>query len=335
MTSRYIDRRGMTLPELLVVVAIIGLLAVTVLPVLANGRGKAKAREASDLVIAHLSQTMAKAIGSRTGAATWFETAASEAGNDSAVVTLAFGRPRAGVSGTSTVTRTSPSTATISLASVVSAHLPAPIEFAGVPNRFTALPGAGGVFIVSGTAGAGSQNLNRTAANNMVPDSPATAIPYLLHLPPRLRMTASTRRVPGGLCIDLTESTIGVDGFTPSVISLAGARRVSLVFDKTGRPEAVWYSPNHDPLAPAWQFVALDTSTPVALLVGVHANCGNAYVANRTETDPGKNWQDPDARWVVIDPRTSIIKSIEVNAQATSRAESQEFVLRMLRNSAS
>lgn len=333
MTSRSIHRRGMTLPELMVVVAIIGLLAVTVLPVLANRRGKARAREAADLVIAHLNQTMAKAIGSRTGSATWYETAATEAGNDSAVVTLAFGRPRAGVSGMSTVARSNPSTATITLAGAVTAHLPAPIEFAGIPNRFTVLS-AGGGFVVSGTAGSGSQNLNRTAANNMVPDSPTTPIPYLLHLPPRLRMTASTRRVPGGLCIDLTASTIGVHGFTPSVISLSGARRVSIVFDKTGRPEAVWYSLNHDDNAPAWQFITLDTSTPVALLVGVQANCGNAYVASPTDDDPGANWQNADARWVVIDPRTSVIKSIDVNSRATTPAESQEFVRTTLRNSA-
>jgi hypothetical protein len=135
------------------------------------------------------------------------------------------------------------------------------------------------------------------------------------------------------MCIDLGASTIGVHGFTGTgAVSLTGCRRLAIVFDKAGRAEAVWYSNTHDDTTPLWQFRLLDTSTPVALLVGFQANCGNAYVASPSDDDPGANWQNADARWIVVDPRSSIIKSIEANPRATTIAQSQEFVRRTLKH---
>ena len=334
MNAQRLHRRGMTLPELMVVVAIIGILAVTVLPLLANNRGKNKAREAAELVIAHLNQTIANGLSSRSGAAAWYETEASGAGGDAAVVTLAYGRPRPGISGTARVTRTSPVTATIPLSQALAAYVPAPLEFAGVPNRFAVMSVIGGTATISGTANIGGQNLYRTNFNTIVPDS-QTALAYVLHLPPRLRVTAAASRVPNGMCIDLASSTIGVNGYpdsTRTALSLSGCRRLAIVFNKTGRAEAVWYSFTHDDTTPLWQFCLLDTSTPVALLVGVQVNCVNAYVASPSDDDPGANWQNADARWIVVDPRSSIIKSIETNPRATTVAQSQEFVRRALKN---
>jgi hypothetical protein len=218
----------------------------------------------------------------------------------------------------------------------LAAYVPAPLEFAGVPNRFTVMSVIGGTATISGTANVGGQNLYRTTSNSIVPDSQAP-LAFVLHLPPRLRMTAATSRIPNGMCIDLASSTIGVHGVTGTgIVSLTGCRRLAIVFDKTGRAEAVWYSFSHDDTATAggraWHFYALDASTPVALLVGFQANCVNAYVASPSDDDPGANWQNADARWIVVDPRSSIIKSIETNPRATTVAQSQEFVRRALKN---
>jgi hypothetical protein len=210
--------------------------------------------------------------------------------------------------------------------------MPAPLEFAGVPNRFTVMAVIGGTATISGTANVGSQNLYRTTFNTIVPDS-QTPLAYVLHLPPRLRMTAAASRIPNGMCIDLGASTIGVHGFTGTgAVSLTGCRRLAIVFDKAGRAEAVWHSNTHDDTTPLWQFRLLDSSTPVALLIGFQANCGNAYVASPSDDDPGANWQNADARWIVVDPRSSIIKSIEANPRATTIAQSQEFVRRTLKH---
>jgi len=75
MRAAIIQRRdqGMTLVELLVVVAIIGLLAVAVLPNLAGSGERARVREAARSVSSFIAGVQAEAIQSRTGAGLWIE----------------------------------------------------------------------------------------------------------------------------------------------------------------------------------------------------------------------------------------------------------------------
>jgi hypothetical protein len=54
-----------------------------------------------------------------------------------------------------------------------------------------------------------------------------------------------------------------------------------------------------------------------------------------TEDDPGANWQNPDSRWVVIDPRTSVVKSIETDSKAATRDLSLRYVVATLKNQGS
>lgn len=327
MHRRLQSRRGMTLPELLVVVAIIGLLAVTVLPVLGGSRQRSQVREATDLLIGHLSEASAKAIGSRNGSSAWYATDATGAGGNQAVNKLGFGRVRAGVAGYATITpvagKPAAGTLTPQLNAAVSGFLPAPIEFLGIPNLFTATS-------VTQITGSNAQ-LNRTAENNAVPNA-ATPIPYTLYLPPRERITASTAFMPNGMAIDLAWSSIGVTGFSstaPISLGSTAGTLLAITFDRTGRANRAWYSLNS---GTSWNMVTLNSSTPIALLVGPQGNVGNSYVASPTEDDPGANWQNPDARWVLVDPRASVVKSIETYANATGATDSQRFVLQALKN---
>jgi prepilin-type N-terminal cleavage/methylation domain-containing protein len=321
----------MTLPELLVVVAIIGLLAVAVLPVLGGTRNRSQCREAADMLVTHLSQTSSQAIGSRNGSSTWYETESLVAGGDQAVARLGFGRVRAGVTGSATITPGSgnPSLGTLSpsLSGTVSIYLPAPIEFVGIPTLFLAAS-------VSQITAIDTTH-SRTSQNNAVPQSATTPVPYTLHLPPRERMTASVAKMPNNMAIDLGWSSIGVAGFTPaaklvSTLGSASGTQLAITFDRTGRANRAWYALNHS--GTAWNCVTLDSSTPLALLVGPWGNVGNAYVANPSEDDPGANWQNPDARWVLVDPRTSVVRAIQTNPSATTVADSQRFVVETLRN---
>lgn len=317
----------MTLPELLVVVAIIGLLAVTVLPVLGGSRKRTQAREAADLVVSHVSEVAAKALGSRYGASTWYETDPNGSGNDQAVVQLGYGRARLSVSGSTTVT----TTGSVSLPAALANFLPAPIEFVSSPTHYLAT----NTSQLSATT-SGLSQLNRTAANTAFPVSLTTPLSYTLHLPPRPRLTAAARYMPANMAIDLSCSSIGVTGFTePSskVVSLAMYKCVAIAFDRTGHATRVWLTTGHPSTAPAaWQFVTLDSATPVVLLVGPRSSVASVPVGTPTEDDPGANWQNPDARWVLIDPRTSVVKSIETDSNAASRDASLRYVVAMLRN---
>jgi len=330
------SRRGMTLPELLVVVAIIGLLAVTVLPVLGGSKQRAQVRDAADALVTHVSEVAAKAMGSSHGASTWYETESSGAGNDQAVVKLGFGRVRAAITASGTLTAAGPGNATLSpaLLPALATCLPAPIEFVGSPSLLLATS--------LNTVTAIFPALNRTMANTAIPLSPnTTGIQYVLHVPPRPRLTASARNLPNNMAIDFAWSSIGVPGFTQPtrIISAAGAatgpRCIAVTYDRTGRPNRAWYALGHPDTGaspPAWSFVTLDAATPIALLVGPRANVANAYVASPNEDNPGANWQNPDARWVLIDPRTSIVRSIETYAKAATRDASLKFVVDALKN---
>ena len=336
MSRQNRHRLGMTLPELLVVIAIVGLLAVTVLPTLGGSRQRTQSREAADLVVSHISQVAANAMGSQYGASTWFETELSGAGGDQAVVNLGFGRIRVTIPGSATLTPVGSGSAGLSpaLNPALAACLPAPIEFVGSPTLLLATSGT--------TVTAVDPSLNRTTANTAIPRSSGTPIQYVLHVPPRRRLTASARYIPNNMAIDFAWSCIGVPGFTTPdsrIVSAGGTtigpRCIAITYDRTGRPNRAWYSNGHpDSVTSAWNFVTLDSATPIALLVGPRGNVGNAYVASPTDDNPGANWQNPDARWVLIDPRAAIVKSIETYAKATSRDDSLRFVVQTLKNQA-
>jgi len=331
-------RRGMTLAELLVVVVILGLLSVVVLPVL-NGRSeKRQLTDAAEAVSVHLGQQASRAIGSRSGAAAWYEAEATGSGGGSAVVALRSGRPRSGVSGSTTVeplAGTGTGEATVVLACSADV-LPAPIEFAGIPAVFTALTTSRIQLANAGT--------NRTTSNLAFPGGQANpsarvAIPYTLRLPPQRRMSGAVASLSNNTCIDLTGSTIGVHGFSPSVTSTDDAKTVAIEFDRCGRPVAAWRQLSS---TSAWARTALTASTPMALLVGLRSQVGAAYGSSSTVDDPGVNWQNPQARWVLVDSRTSMVRVVEIPSdilknlpqnftKAQAVEASQALVVRALR----
>ena len=317
-------RRGMTLAELLVVVVILGLLSVVVLPAL-NGRSdKRQLVDAAEAISVHLGQQASRALGSQSGAAVWYEAEATGSGSGSAVVALRSGRPRSGVSG-STIVDSKPGLGNADVTLACSKDvLPAPIEFAGIPAVFTAYKDESHSWIQLVDAGT-----NRNAANLAFP-SKGMSIPYTLRLPPQRRMSSAVGFLNNDTCIDLSGSTIGVHGFSPNVTTMSDAKVVAIEFDRCGRPVAAWQQQS-SPAATPWERTALAPSTPVALLVGLRSQIGADYASSPTADEPGVNWQNPQARWVVVDPRTSLVKVVEIPANATSPQASQTMVVQALR----
>jgi hypothetical protein len=122
-------------------------------------------------------------------------------------------------------------------------------------------------------------------------------------------MTAGTRQLSGGYCIDLTASTIGVRGYTTAsdVVPLNAVQTLAVTFDATGRATMAWTTNDNA----SWTWTILDARRPLALLVGLAGRAGTARVNSPTVDDPGTNIQSPDAKWIVIDPRSAIVRTID------------------------
>jgi prepilin-type N-terminal cleavage/methylation domain-containing protein len=299
-------RRGMTLIELLVVLVIMGLLTVTVVPLLVGNRDKKSVRDAADAAESAFSHVATKAMTSPHGAAAWLETATSGAGSNAAVSRIAFARVPAVANGTTTIAAVNATTVSVSLSLSTSFanDLPAPIEFAGIPGVFTATD------TTSVTSGSSSVSgpTNRTSWNSAPPLPSSTPVPYSIHLPPRPSSFASATPLPGGVAIDLSESQIGMN----SAMSLKGYSRVAIEYDRTGAPLSVWMSTATS--GGGWTRQVLTASTPIVLAIGMQSQAGQSWVQEPSEDNPGASWQSPFARWLLIDPRNGSARVIEAGS---------------------
>jgi len=332
-------RRGMTLVELMVVVAIMGLLAVAAAPLFRGATDKRKIANAAELVTAHLSGAVAKSIGSRDGGGAWLETDPggdpTALGYDQGVTSLFLARPRVASSGIAQITASNlaatPPSATLNIVSpnpfpaAITQLLPATISFQGIPTRYR---------IASPTT---IDMLSNYSAENAAFPALNISLPFSLELPPRRRPSVSAPVLGRETCIDFSASTIGAYGYTPtaSVRSLASFKILCVVFDGVGRATNAWLASDHAATTAAlWLRVDLGPTTPIVLLVGNRSQIGQTVVSQPSEDNPGPNYQNPDAVWVIIDPRTSVIRTV-ANKAATTVQSAQRFVTEALANKVS
>jgi len=323
----------MTLVELLVVLVIMGLLAVTVVPLLVGNRDKKAVRNAADAAESAFSHVATKAMTSPHGAAAWLETGTTGAGSNAAVSSIAFARVPAVANGSTTIIAGNATTVTVSLSlsSSFASDLPAPIEFAGIPGVFTATATTA---VTSGSSSV-SGPTNRTAWNSSPPPASSTPVPYSIHLPPRPSSFASATPLPKGVSIDLSVSQIGLN----SAMSLNGYKRVAIEYDRTGAPLSVWMSTATS--GGGWTRQMLTASTPIILAIGMQSQAGQSWVPEPTEDNPGASWQSPFARWLLIDPRNGSARVIEAGSckgapdATTARTLSLATVVEEFQNSRS
>jgi hypothetical protein len=73
--------------------------------------------------------------------------------------------------------------------------------------------------------------------------------------------------------------------------------------------------------------IALTPGKPIALLCTLAYQSGASQVAYpTTEESPGAGWQNPDAFWVVIDPKTGRNIIVQNYFEPTSLQEAQTFI---------
>jgi prepilin-type N-terminal cleavage/methylation domain-containing protein len=315
-------RAGMTLVELLVVVTIFGLLAVAVLPNIANTADDRRTRESVRMITSYVAKAQSRAIGRQEWAG--FTMVPPNATSTFAIDLFLADVPIAyrGDTLTAGVTVT-PSTATEQTLSFTGAFV------AGVPNvaagdliRFDS---RGPWYELTANAAAFRLRTDATidalAGQNQYntpwpAPSPATHTFEILRQPTR---SGSPLSLGDGRCIDLywsgygpaaTYATFGASG------GYAAGTSATVLFDGSGRVRQLSLGTSR--FAP---------SGPVMLLVGQSIRAGQAFAAlNPSDDSVGANWQYPDSFWIAIDPASGIAKAAECAAGAADVVGSQAFI---------
>lgn len=334
-------RRGMTLVELLVVVAILGLLAVTVLPAFSNGSDARAARQAVAVVTSQLSKAQAAAIGKPTPAGIWIQ----PPGTGAAAIEMALARQpphyqgdtfSATVSGSMVNSGEFALTFSASNVTLLSGSTTPPFVSTG---DLIQLGGSGPSFELLCPAplssGTGWSARLRTASgqtpHNTVLPANGAAFTFAIQRKP-LRIGGAVT-IGSGMAIDLAWSGIGLSRFgqmplagDAGLSSLSGytlGQALVLSFNAAGGVNEL-QTLNVPPMAAAETRLAV--REPLFFLVGRADRCGLPYNSAPTEEMPGANWQYPDSFWISVDPRTGLIKTADTKLQMATARDSQAYI---------
>jgi len=317
-------RRGMTLVELMVVVLILGLLAVTVLPNLANSADSRKIREAARAVSSFVAASQSQAISGRSGGGIRIDVLGSPMGSNDAALDVGMvmiPQPYCGDDPGSVVTVV-PDSIDSSMAALtftggfsddplknasgnILPHLG--IRFGGSRIEFMFVPtlgsATGTVYMQDGVGQSSLPNLNQTIDNTSWPQG---AVCYEITAGP-LRDGNTSLTLGDGVAIDMTNSYVGT-GNIFSVTRLSDS--VYLLFDSAGVPTS-WIN---DGL----------TKQPFAETLFLLINSVEAIQNNTSLTEPG-------GYWVAVDPRGGVPKVAEVKPQGApidtlKIRDSQEYI---------
>ena len=315
-------QRGFTLIELLVVVTILGLLAIVVLPALTAGGDKRLLRGAAERLDTHLKHAAARATGKPRGSAVWLD-----ANGGTAVFDLNFARMPKGTPSEGTVTPgfPGPQFATVSLSKSVSCETWSLIHFDMNTAEFE-LSAQNGLDLIIKFADGQNQ------FNSAFPNSPENEIGFTVYEPPSgPQITSRPTVMPDRVCVDLASSTIGVNLFgdyksSGSPVLLSSFDSVAICFDVYGKPNEAWGWLGPSAARTATR-IALTPGKPIALLCTLGFQSGAPIASYPTsEANPGAGWQNPDAFWVVIDPKTGRNLIVENGFEPGTLAESQTFI---------
>ncbi|MFN7811788.1 MAG: Tfp pilus assembly protein FimT/FimU [Planctomycetia bacterium] len=340
-------RHGASMSELLVVVAIMGAVAVGVLPNVAGTVEARRSREATRTVVAFAGKAHARALGRRewsgflvvASGSTSFAALDTQLAEQSVAYRGDTVDAAVTITGTAAQTRTATgNTGQLTASGSVGVAAGDLVRFDGRGPLFeiTSASTTQVVFRLRGSEGFGAtEDAGLTQHNTPWPaPSPATHTFEILRRP---LPAGSPLTLADGRCIDLYWSGFG----PPQVGAVAGTYRrfttagstVSVLFDGTGRLR---------------QFVEatpaatqrLTVTGPLFLLVGrairAEGNPAAPATFNAADDASGANWQYADSYWVAIDPETGMVKSAECmhrradGTLVTDVIESQSLIRRLL-----
>lgn len=296
----------MTLVELLVVVAILGLLSVVVLPNLSNPGDARKAREAARAVSGFVAATQSRAIGTRGGSGLWIEplpnVITDAKGIQHLVVIDLFAatipQPYSGESLDAAVVVTPVGmSGTATLTFVPDGSFVQPSTLATASNAFIRFAGSPAMFRLKASGGAGQASMipqrNQTAYNTPWPVTGPLGIAYEVIVDatkdPSVSMTLGNE-----VGIDLTWTQLGSAtpwGLMPSGTIPQPIRASQVLYDSAGRPTNVVRSGG----------LAEPMIDSVCLLVAPLEMIQEATCFTK-----------PGAYWVAIDPRGGAPRVSEV-----------------------
>ena len=308
--------RGMSLTELLVVICILGLLAVTVIPAINANSEARRNRVAAAAVVGFINQAQSKSIGRQTWSG--FRALPITAGSDALdrLVFVDYPAPYRGDTATASVrvTAVSGGYASGSTAPGTFDSLPKYLDGAE-PNTLTIrLGGSGPVYrLVSGAttspltfalqSGASGENLGQTATAT---PWPAIGTSYGVEIFRSAAPAGMPLVIPENRVIDIRWSGFGN---TAPAMSASGARQlaagrsITVSFDNSGSLRQFSYTTGAGP-------VTETANGLLFLLVGRADRAGNdPQDLDPTDDSRGANWQYADSAWVAIDPATGLATS--------------------------
>lgn len=339
----------MTLVELLVVVAILGLLAVVVLPVFDGGPLRAT-RAAASSVTSLVARAQSQSIGRGSACGLWIQPLEVGVAIDLAIArqpdayrgdtfdaTVSLSGPVA--SGTMLLTFSGSGTKVTTLTAPTKPPFASTgdfIEFEGSPHRFALVCPDPPTF--DGCRAVLRSEAGQTTTNTLWPTPTLEGSGTTWHAFSIIRRpvpVAEGVSLGAGLAIDLAWSGVGTQRFgrTPldgdgsasadvsddllPVGNYAAGQAIAIMFDRVGAVGEIAYfdtgiSTAASGAAAAPAGIRAPLRAPVFLLIGRIDRCGLGYRESPSEDMPGANWQYPESFWVSIDPRTGLARSAQV-----------------------
>jgi type II secretory pathway pseudopilin PulG len=330
-----------------VVVAIMGTVAVTVLPNVVGTVEARRSREATRTVVSFVGKANARALGRRE----WSGFVVAPTGSTAyAALDLHLAEQPIAyrgdtvdaaltMSGSTTHTRTMSGSGQLTASGTAGVAVGDLIRFDGRGPLFeiTAATASEVAFRLRGADGFGAaEDAGLTCHNTPWPaPAPATHTFEILRKP---MPSGSPLTLADGRCIDLFWSGFGppqVGAVTDTYrrFNQTAGASISALFDGTGRLRQIVET---TPAATK----RLTVTGPLFLLVGrairAEGNVAAAATYNATDDSSGANWQYHDSFWIAIDPETGIVKSAECMARrsdgtlVTDVIESQTLIRQQL-----